>query len=131
MSGGMWFFLAIGAVAFCGFLAVSSWAEAQRKEREAFYRSETMRRFSEANQLEMFNRFLGEENAARREMKAQQRESLRLGGLVSMMTGIGFGIMLAGLEPNSKVYLFGFVPFLAGLGIMIYVYLLAPKTADE
>lgn len=125
--GSMWFFLAIGAVAWFGFLAVSSWAEAMRKEREAFYRSETLRRFSEGNQPAMLDRFLAEERAVRHEMKLQQRESLRLGGLVAMMTGIGFGVMLAGIEPNQKIYLFGCIPSLAGLGILIYAYFMAPK----
>lgn len=39
--------------------------------------------------------------------------------------------MLAGLEPRSKLYRFGFVPDLAGLGMLIYVYLMAPKTVNE
>jgi hypothetical protein len=117
----------IGAVAVFGYLAVHSWAESRRKEREAFYRSETLRRFSESSQPEMLARFLAEEKAARHEMRVQQRESLRLGGLVTMMAGIGLGVTLGGIAPLQRFYLFGLVPFLVGLALLVYVYLLAPK----
>ena len=125
----------VGSVAVFGYAAVEVWVKSRRKEREAFYRSETLRRFSESNQPDMLARFLAEEKAARREMRVQQRESLRLGGLVTMMAGIGFGVMLAGIAPRQSFYLydlipfniFGLVPFLVGLAILIYVYLLAPK----
>lgn len=131
MDSSMWFFLAIGAIAFFGAGAVSSWAEARRKEREAFYRSETLKRFSESNQPDMLDRFLAGEKAERLELGRQRRESLRLGGLIAMMAGIGVGIMLAGLEPREKVYLCGVVPFLVGLGILIYVYFMAPRNAKN
>ncbi len=118
---------AIGTVAVFGWLAVDSWAKSRRKEREEFYKSETLRRFSESNQPDMLARFLAEEKAARHEMRVQQRESLRLGGMVAMMAGIGLGVVLAGLAPQQRFYLFGLVPFLVGLALLIYVYLLAPK----
>ena len=117
----------IGIVAVFGWLAVHEWTESRRKEREAFYRSETLRRYSESNQPDMLARFLAEEKATRHEMRVQQRESLRLGGLVAMVAGIGLGVMLAGIAPQQKFYLVGLVPFLVGLAILIYVNLLAPK----
>ncbi len=117
----------VGSIAVFGYLAVHEWTESRRKEREAFYRSETLRRYSDSNQPDMLARFLAEEKAARHEMRVQQRESLRLGGLVAMLAGIGLGAALAGLEPEEKLYMFGLVPFLVGLAILIYVYLLAPK----
>ena len=117
----------IAIVAVFGWLAVHEWTESRRKEREEFYRSETLRRFSESNQPDMLARFLAEEKASRHEMRVQQRESLRLGGLVTMMAGIGFGVMLAGLAPRQSFYLLGLVPLLVGLALLIYVYLLAPK----
>ena len=117
----------VGSIAVFGYLAVHEWTESRRKEREAFYRSETLRRFSESNQPDMLARFLAEEKAARHEMRVQQRESLRLGGLVTMMAGIGLGVVLAGLAPGERYYFVGLVPFLVGLAILVYVYLLAPK----
>jgi len=118
----------VGSIAVFGYLAVHEWTESRRKEREAFYRSETLRRYSDSNQPDMLARFLAEEKAARHEMRVQQRESLRLGGLVAMVAGIGLGVMLAGIAPQQKFYLVGLVPFLVGMAILIYVYALAPKT---
>ena len=89
----------ISIVAVFGWLAVHEWVESRRKEREVFYRSETLRRFSESNQPDMLTRFLAEEKAARHEMRVQQRETLRLAGLVTMMAGIGLGVMVAGIAP--------------------------------
>jgi hypothetical protein len=117
----------VGSVAVFGYAAVEIWAKSRLKEREAFYRSENLRRSSESNQPDMFARLLAEEKAARHEMRVQQRESLRLGGLVAMMAGIGLGVVLAGIAPLQRFYLFGLVPFLVGLAILIYVYRLAPK----
>ena len=117
----------ISVVAVFGWLAVHEWTESRRKEREEFYRSETLRRYSDSNQPDMLARFLAEEKAARHEMRVQQRESLRLGGLVTMVAGIGLGVMLAGIEPGERYYFVGLVPFLVGLAILVYVYLLAPK----
>ncbi len=117
----------IGSVAVFGYFAVHEWVESRRKEREEFYRSETLRRFSESNQPDMLAQFLAEEKAARHEMRMQQRESLRLGGLVTMMAGIGFGVTMAGVAPEHRFYLFGLIPLLVGLALLVYVYLLAPK----
>ncbi len=117
----------VGSLAVFGYLAAHEWTESRRKEREEFYRSETLRRYSEGNQPDMLAQFLAEEKAARHEMRVQQRESLRLGGLVAMMAGIGLGVMLAGIAPEHRLYLVGLVPFLVGLAVLIYVYLLAPK----
>lgn len=117
----------ISIVAVFGWLAVHEWVESRRKEREEFYRSETLRRFSESNQPDMLTRFLAEEKAARHEMRVQQRESLRLAGLVTMMAGIGLGVMVAGLAPQERYYLFGLLPLLVGLALLVYVYVLAPK----
>ena len=118
---------AIGSVAVFGWLAVHEWVEARRKEREMFYRSETLHRFSESNQPEMLTRFLAEEKAARHERRVQQRETLRLAGLVTMMAGIGVGVMAAGIAPQERYYLFGLLPVLVGMALLIYVYLLAPQ----
>ena len=60
-------------------------------------------------------------------MRVQQRESLRLAGLVTMMAGIGVGVMVAGIAPQERYYLFGLLPLLVGLALLVYVYVLAPK----
>ena len=48
----------IDIIAVFGWLAVHEWVESRRKEREEFYRSKTLRHFSESNQPDMLTRFL-------------------------------------------------------------------------
>ena len=49
MANGMWIFLAVGAVALFGiFLPTATWMDHRHKEREAFYKAETIRRVAEA-----------------------------------------------------------------------------------
>ena len=49
-SSGLWLFLSVGAVALFGvFLPFTTWLESRRKEREAFYKAETLRRVSESS----------------------------------------------------------------------------------
>src|SRR5262245_10427500 len=40
-------FLGVGAVCLFSFLAVASWTDARRREREAYYRSEAIKKLSE------------------------------------------------------------------------------------
>jgi lipopolysaccharide export LptBFGC system permease protein LptF len=124
----LFLFLAISSVALFSFLAVVTWSDSRRREREAFYKAETIRKITEsqggggASGLE----FLREEekNAARR-----RREGLKLGGLVTLAVGISLMIFLravkgAGGEPADLV---GLIPAFIGIALLVYVYLLAPK----
>ena len=46
---GLWLFLSIGAVClFVIFIPLVAWIDNRRKEREAFYKADTMRRIAEA-----------------------------------------------------------------------------------
>ncbi len=43
---GLWLFLSVGAVSlFVVFIPLVSWIDSRRKEREAFYKADTMRRW--------------------------------------------------------------------------------------
>lgn len=121
-------FLSVGAIALFSFIAVSSWADARRKEREAYYRSETLKKIAESPgpggtvALE----FLREEDrlAARR-----TREGQKLGGLITAAVGVGLMAFLGILaDKNDKgVFLVGAIPFLVGVALIVYAYWLGPK----
>ena len=117
-------FLSIGALSLFSFLAVSSWTDSRRREREAFYRAETMKKVAESQ---------GGEGAALEFLRQQdvidqrkRREGLTLGGLVTAGVGIGLMIFLRA-EVNGSEYLLGLIPAIVGLVLLIYVFVLAPK----
>jgi len=100
--------------------------EHQRKEREAFYKAETMRRIAEAP---------GEgSNAALQLLREQERikaiksrEGLKMGGIINVGVGAGLLIFLRALiGTNEPVYLCGLLPLFIGAAMIVYVYLMAP-----
>lgn len=128
---GLWIFLSVGAVAmFAVFIPLLSWIESRRKEREAYYRAETLRRVSESSgegakaTLEL----LWEEN---RQKQRQTREGLKIGGLINIGVGLGLLPFLKMLLPGQAVYLCGLIPLMVGVAMLVYVYVLAAPVADR
>lgn len=122
----LFLFLAVGAVSLFSFLAVLIWVASRQKEREAFYRSETIKKLAEkegssANSALEFIREQ-ERNADRR-----RREGIKIGGLVNVAAGIGLMVFLIGLAGNKPAYFVGFIPLFVGLALLTYAYVLAPK----
>lgn len=123
-------FLSVGAIALFSFIAVASWSDARRREREAYYRSETLKKIAETQggggsaALD----FLREEerNTARR-----RREGMKLGGLITMGVGIGLMVFLWAEERSEPAYLIGLIPLLIGAALLTYVFFLAGGPAKE
>ncbi|HEX4285941.1 MAG TPA: hypothetical protein VHZ28_12675 [Terracidiphilus sp.] len=115
-------FLSIGAISLFGiFLPVAHWLDSRRREREAYYRSEAIRRVTEAS---------GEGAIAARDLLfAEERlrqikriEGLKIGGLVNIGVGIGLGSMLWTLVGPHGPYMVGMIPLLVGVALLIYVF---------
>ena len=124
---GLWMFLSIGAVAlFAVFIPLVSWIDSRRKEREAFYKAETLRRLSESSSdgAKMALEMLREEG--RREDR-KRREGLKIGGVINIGVGVGLVIFLRVLigGGHDSPYLCGLIPGLIGVAMLIYVYFLA------
>ena len=124
---GLWMFLSVGAVAlFVVFIPLVIWIENRRKEREAFYKSETLRRLTESSgegakaALEM----LREEG---RQERIKLREGLKIGGLVCVAAGVGLIVFLHALigGGHDSPYLCGLIPGLIGIAMLVYVYFMA------
>jgi hypothetical protein len=119
-------FMIVGAVALFAWLAVASWTDARRREREAYYRSEVLKKIAESQG--------GGANAALEIMREEERikarrtrEAPKRGGLVMIAVGLGLAVMLRGLVPDKPVYLVGAIPFLVGAAMLLYAFVLAPK----
>jgi len=120
----------VGFVSIFSFLAVASWTKARLRERQAFYKSETIKTISESQGGSAALEYLRDTDrtAARR-----RREGQKLGGLITLAVGIGVMIFLrhVPISPHSdgdnSAYLVGVIPGLIGVALLIYSYLLAPK----
>jgi hypothetical protein len=119
----------VGSIALFSFLAVNGWADARRKEREAYYRSETLKKIAESSgeaaksTLELMRE--QEKNFAKRRL-----EGLKIGGLVTTAIGIGVMALLRGLVHDDPVYLAGLIPLLIGVALLAYPFLLAPRVEE-
>ena len=105
MAGTMLLVMSFGALACVTvfvFIAVLSWSDSRRKEREALYRSETLRKLAEAGGAgadRVLDIMREEEAAAER----NSREGLKLGGIITLAAGIGIALFLAVLDPEEEI----------------------------
>jgi hypothetical protein len=106
------------------FTAIVHWVDSQRKEREAFYKAETLRRITEASGegAKAAIELMREEEHIKR-IKAH--EGMKIGGIVNLGVGIALLIFLRALVSGQAVYLCGLIPGFIGMGLLIYVYFLA------
>jgi hypothetical protein len=121
----MWAFLAVGAIALFGiFLPVTTWLDTRRREREAYYKSETLRRLAESSGegAKVAIELLREEEHLR---QIKKLEGMKIGGLVNIAVGIGLGFMLWALTGTGGPYLVGLIPGLIGVALLVYVFFLA------
>jgi hypothetical protein len=107
------------------FISVKVWADERRKEREAFYRSEVLKKLADvtATQAQQVLDAMREQD---RNEERRGREGGRLGGLIMTGVGIGLGAMFWLLAPGA-VWAIGLIPLLIGVALLIYNYLLAPR----
>ena len=116
----LWGFLAAGALGLFGFLAVASWSDARRREREAYYRSETLAKVAAAQGAEAALTIMREE---RETTRRRQIEGQRLGGMITTAVGVGLMVFLYKADPNSGASWMGIIPILIGLVLAVYSYL--------
>lgn len=127
--GGLWAFLSIGAIAlFAIFLPAVTWMDSRRKEREAFYKADTMRRITESS-ADGAKAAMDLMQFEYRMEQVRKREGMKIGGVVTLAVGIALTIFLkaaAGSDRDAP-YLVGLIPALVGVALLVYVFLMAPK----
>jgi hypothetical protein len=119
-------FLSIAAISLFSFVAVAVWLENRRKERVAYYRSETLKKLTETagpGSKAPIEYMREEEQISAR----HRREGIRLGSLITGAVGIGLMICLRGIAHEKSVYLVGLIPLLVGVALFVYAEFLAPK----
>lgn len=98
----------------------------QRREREAFYRAESLRRITDSSGegAKAAIELLKEEERLKR-IKA--REGLKIGGLVCVAVGLAMVIFMWALTKTDPdvPYLVGLVPGFIGVALLVYVFFMA------
>lgn len=117
----------MGIIGVFSFLAVSVWVDGRKKEREAFYKSETLRRITETagDGAKAAMDLLREESRLER---IKKREGLKIGGLICVAVGLGTVFFLHAMtktDPGAP-YLVGLIPGLIGVALLVYVFFMAP-----
>jgi hypothetical protein len=111
---------------FFSFLGVSVWAKERRKEREAYYRSEVLKKIADSTSegaayaLEYLRE--KEQSGGRR-----VRAALRLAGVVLLFAGMALYVFLRRMLPFEPVYLVGLFPVSVGAALLVYSLFLAPR----
>src|ERR1700691_4268570 len=86
----------VGSIALFSFLAVHTWCDARRKEREAYYTAETLKKIAESSgegaksALELLRE--KQKNSSHRRI-----EGLKLVGLITAAVGAGVMLLLHGI----------------------------------
>ena len=117
-----WLALAIPVVSLVAvfpFVAIATWSDNRRKEREAFHRHETYRRMMEQSgesARDVLELMRHEEMQRLR----QKIEGIRLGGMVTAVVGVSLMIFFYFLIGASPIFLVGIIPLLIGLVLMVY-----------
>lgn len=106
------------------FVTIAHWLDTQRKEREAYYKAETLRRITEASG-EGAKAAIDLMRQDERLKRIKQREGMKIAGLSNIGVGAGLLIFLHALMPGNGVYLCGMIPGLIGVGFLVYVFFLA------
>ena len=123
----------VAIIGIFSFFSVAAWSDARRKEREAYYHGETLKKIAEAqgpgaNAALEFLR--GQEKQRDEEKKTsvrRSREGTKMGGLVNIAVGVALMIFLHEIARSEPVYLAGLIPLLIGVALIVYVYFMAPK----
>ena len=115
-------FIPITGIIWLGFVI---WAGAKQKEREAFYRSELLKKIidSPSGSTQSVLDMVREEE---REARLRRREGLKLAGLILIAAGIGLGALLALLSRQEPAWIVGVLPALIGVAMFVYVRFMAP-----
>jgi hypothetical protein len=117
----LFFVPALLAVVF-SFVVAIVWLEARRKERQAFYFSEMVKKLGETSDTAAGS-FLRENERIKR---SRIREGMSIAGIVGSLAALGLMIFLHAIVP-APVYLVGLIPMLSCVGLLIYALFLSPR----
>ena len=124
---GVFAFPAVGAIALFSFLAVASWSDARRKERESYYKNDMLKKLAEASGAGA-NAVMEVLREDARLRAVRKRQGLKVQGIMLLAVGLGTLIFLHALIRDAPIYLCGVLIMLMGAAMYGSSYLI---TAPE
>ena len=122
--------LSVLIFSFFSFLAIAVWSENRRREREAFYKSEALKRIAEGTAGASAVDFLREQH---RLDQRRRHEGIKIGGLVSTAVSLAFTVFLAAMtmERRPGLWTLGLIPLSMGIALLAYGYLPSRKEPPD
>ena len=126
-------FLSVLMVSVFTFVSIAVWVEGRRKEREAYYKAESLRRLTEmpAESAAQVIAMLQEDERLRynRELDNEWKKvaGIKLGGLINVAVGAALMVMIYYTSDNRGASMVGLIPGLIGVALLIYAYFMVPK----
>jgi hypothetical protein len=120
----------VGSIALFGFLAVATWADSRRREREAFFRHELLKKLAEnpSSNADQVMQLLRQEEIDRIE---RMRNGIRLGGWVTLGVGIGVMVLISQLVRVSGLWAVGAIPALVGAALLLHTFGMVRRAAPN
>ena len=116
MPAAFWFMVAVTGTAVFAFISVAIWVEGRTKEREAHYRSETVKKIADSGNADAALEYVRE---VERADAVSVRNKTRLGGLVNLAVGLALMVFLHELVAGTAVYLAGLIPLFIGVVLLL------------
>jgi len=117
-------FLAVAAVAVFSMVSIVNWSDARRKEREAYYKNDMLKKVSESQGPGAAGALQIMREEARLEA-LKTRQGLKIGGLVMVAIGIGLMVFLRAVIHDAPIFLVGLLVLLIGVALYGGSYLVA------
>jgi len=122
------------------FLSIAAWANARKREREAFYRSELRKQLIEkwgGDSPEHLVKLLGDDaksaelrqlldlgGEGKEQSPRSRRDGMLLAGLITTAVGVGMLIFLKTLPNAAEAANIGIIPLIVGVAVLIYAMII-------
>lgn len=134
-AGALFLFLSVLMISVFSFISIAVWSESRRKEREAYYKAESLRRVAEmpGDGAKYVIEMMREDERIRQvkqfSNELKRLEGMKIGGLVNIAVGVGLFLLIYFTAPARGAAFVGFIPGLIGVALLLYAVLLAPRSS--